>query len=120
MPRILIAEDDEDVAGLLAEALTAEGYEAERAADFGSALAAAGRADLVVLDLGLPGAAPSPARVLREKAGGRPAIVILTGRELSREDRRGELDGADAALVKGCSLDELLDAVRRALESRRR
>ena len=55
-PRVLVVEDDEDIAQALQRSLRMEGYEVRTAAD-GQAALEQGRAfapDLVILDLGLP------------------------------------------------------------------
>ena len=56
-PRVLVVEDDEDIAQALQRSLRMEGYEVRAAAD-GPAALEHGRSfapDLVILDLGLPG-----------------------------------------------------------------
>ncbi len=55
-PRVLVVEDDEDIALVLQRSLRMEGYEVRLAGDGESALDEAARfhPDLVVLDLGLP------------------------------------------------------------------
>ncbi len=52
--KILVVEDDELIAASLVRALTAHGYEAQRAANGADALSMFAPFDLVVLDLGLP------------------------------------------------------------------
>ena len=55
-PRVLVVEDDEDIAQALQRSLRMEGYEVRTAAD-GHAALEQGHAfapDLVILDLGLP------------------------------------------------------------------
>ncbi|HVP01542.1 MAG TPA: response regulator, partial [Solirubrobacteraceae bacterium] len=55
-PRVLVVEDDDDIAQVLQRSLRMEGYDVRVAADGEAALSEAGRfhPDLVVLDLGLP------------------------------------------------------------------
>ena len=56
-PRVLVVEDDEDIAQALQRSLRMEGYEV-RAVPDGQAALEHGRSfapDLVILDLGLPG-----------------------------------------------------------------
>ena len=56
-PRVLVVEDDGDIAGVLRRSLGMEGYEVRIASDGEQALAEAAvfEPDAVVLDLGLPG-----------------------------------------------------------------
>ena len=55
-PRVLVVEDDDDIADVLQRSLRLEGYEVRIAADGQAALdqAHAFLPDLVILDLGLP------------------------------------------------------------------
>ncbi len=57
MSRILIAEDEARIASFLEKGLRANGFTTSVAADGRDvvALAASGRYDLLILDLGLPG-----------------------------------------------------------------
>jgi DNA-binding response OmpR family regulator len=119
MARILIADDDADVVQFLKSALEAEGYEALSAADAKTAVErlSSGAFDLVILDMGLEGLGPAPAKGLREAcpAAASARLLILTGRDLRQENARGALDGADESLEKGCSLDKLNATVKRLL-----
>ena len=57
VPRVLVVEDEPDIAALIAYQLTREGFRVETAANGNEALGAVGREvpDLVVLDRMLPG-----------------------------------------------------------------
>src|SRR4029077_20882769 len=81
-PRVLVVEDDDDIAQALQRSLRMEGYEVRTAGDGQSALEQ-GRAfapDLVVLDLGLPKLdGVEVARALR--ADDDVPILILTARD---------------------------------------
>jgi two-component system response regulator MprA len=117
--RVLVVEDDEDIADVLRRSLRQEGHEVRTAADGEEALALAGEfvPDLVVLDLGLPKLdGIEVARRLR--AGGDVPILMLTARS-ETDDRVEGLDaGADDYLVKPFERAELL-ARMRALMRRR-
>src|SRR2546430_16145245 len=80
-PRVLVVEDDEDIAQALQRSLRMEGYEVRAAPPRRSALEH-GRAfapDLVILDLGLPEVARiEVARPLRAEADA--PILLLTPR----------------------------------------
>ena len=117
--RILVVEDDEEIADVVRRALRQAGHEVRTAGDGVEALSAADEfaPDLVVLDLGLPRLdGIEVARRLRAESD--VPILILTART-ETEDRVSGLDsGADDYLVKPFELSELL-ARTRALMRRR-
>src|SRR3954471_1462091 len=92
--RVLVVEDDEEIAQVLQRSLRLEGYEVRLAADGEAALQAAGAftPDLVVLDLGLPGL--DGIDVARRLRGGDDVpILMLTARDAV--ESRVEGPGAD-------------------------
>ena len=112
-PRLLVVEDDADLAGLLDLHLGEAGYAVEAVADGAVALqrALAERYDAVVLDLmlpGLPGA--EVCRQLRE-AGRTVPILILTARGAEADRVHGLELGADDYVPKPFSIRELLARV---------
>jgi len=112
--RILVIEDEARIQAFLARGLEAEGYTvlaADNGRD-GLALATAGRFDLVVLDLLLPGL--SGLQVLRELHRERPGlpVLILSARSDLQTKLRGFELGASDYVPKPFSLDELLARIR--------
>ncbi len=117
--RVLVVEDDADIADVLRRSLRNEGYEVRTTADGVEALdlAAGFMPDLVVLDLGLPGL--DGVEVCRQlRSEGDVPILILTARA-ETEDRVEGLDsGADDYLVKPFERQELLARIRALLRRR--
>jgi two-component system, OmpR family, response regulator MprA len=117
--RVLIVEDDADIADVLRRSLRNEGYEVKTSADGVEALdvAAGFVPDLVVLDLGLPGL--DGVEVCRRlRSDGDVPILMLTARA-ETEDRVTGLDsGADDYLVKPFERKELLARIRALLRRR--
>lgn len=117
--RVLVVEDDAEIADVLRRSLRQEGYEVKTSADGVDALdvAAGFVPDLVVLDLGLPRL--DGIEVCRRlRADGDVPILMLTARA-ETEDRVGGLDsGADDYLVKPFERQELLARIRALLRRR--
>src|SRR5690242_8715969 len=117
--RVLIVEDDIDIADVLRRSLRNEGYEVRTSADGIEALdvAAGFVPDLVVLDLGLPGLdGVEVCRRLRSESD--VPILMLTARA-ETEDRVTGLDsGADDYLPKPFERSELLARIRALLRRR--
>ncbi len=113
MQRILIIEDEAEIAGYLRRGLTLEGFTIDIAADgqAGLDLARENPPDLVVLDLMLPGIdGLEVARRLR--AASEVPIIILTARDAVPDRVAGLESGADDYLVKPFAFEELLARVR--------
>lgn len=117
--RVLVVEDDLEIADVLRRSLRQEGYEVRSAPDGVEALSQAVEfvPDLVVLDLGLPRL--DGLEVCRRlRAEGDVPILILTARA-ETDDRVVGLDsGADDYLVKPFERKELLARVRALLRRR--
>jgi two-component system, OmpR family, response regulator MprA len=118
-PRVLVVEDDEEIAHVLQRSLRLEGYEVRVAADGEAALdqSAAFNPDLVILDLGLPKLdGMDVARRLRS-ADDVP-ILMLTARDALESRVEGLDAGADDYLVKPFERQELLARLRALLRRR--
>jgi DNA-binding response OmpR family regulator len=116
--RLLLVEDERNVAETLSERLRAEGFQVKRADSVASAKRAIGESEveLALLDVGLPdGNGFELARVLREHAP-RTAIIFLTA-HASAEDRiRGLELGADDYVGKPFNFRELLLRIHNCLK----
>jgi DNA-binding response OmpR family regulator len=118
-PRVLVVEDDSDIADVLRRSLGMDGYEVRLALDGEAALASAGdfTPDAVVLDLGLPGI--DGIEVCRRlRAEGDVPILMLTARDALDARVEGLDSGADDYLVKPFDRAELLARLRALLRRR--
>ncbi len=127
--RILLVEDEPDVAGLLKARLELHGYEVHVEDKGRAALedARALRPDLVILDLMLPdmdGYAVSEALRRHYRSWSVPSefqrtwsvpILMLTARDQPRDKLRGYGAGADAYLTKPYDAGELLSTIAQLL-----
>ena len=111
-PRVLVVEDEPDIAALIAYQLTREGFRVETAGTGPEALQAVSRdiPDLVVLDRMLPGL--SGDEVLR-RLKGEPAtanipVLVLTAKREQEDRIKGFELGADDYLTKPFSPRELV------------
>jgi len=119
-PRVLVVEDDEDIADVLVRSLRLEGYDVRLATDGVRALddAHAFLPDLVILDLGLPRLdGVEVAKQLRADSDDVP-ILMLTARDALEARVTGLDAGADDYLVKPFERQELLARLRALLRRR--
>jgi DNA-binding response OmpR family regulator len=115
--RILLVEDDRQLAESLMEALTAQRYAVDWAADGAVALAQinAFAYDLILLDVTLPKIdGIRLCQRLRDRQD-RTLVLMLTARDTSLDKVRGLDAGADAYMVKPFNLQELLAQIRALL-----
>lgn len=112
---ILIADDEPDMADFLRTALEAEGFQVESAASADAIVAKLKTVapDLILLDMGMPGLNPvTPAQMVRDKTRTKAKILIMTGRDIAKEQKDGHLKGSDGALQKGAGMDAILNKVK--------
>lgn len=111
--RLLVVEDDRNVARQIRAFLSASGYVVDVAdeGEEGHFLGDTEPYDAVILDLGLP--VVDGLTVLRRwrEAGRRMPVLILTARDTWREKVTGLRAGADDYLAKPFELEELLARV---------
>ncbi len=112
--RLLLVEDERDLADGLADGLRREGYTVEVAYDGAAALTLAGAADveLMILDRDLPAlSGDAVCRALREQ--GHPVRILMLTAAGTLDDRVAGLDlGADDYLSKPFAYVELLARLR--------
>lgn len=115
--RIVLVEDDRDLALLLRYNFEARGYSVRWIANGSSALGEmrVDAPDAAVLDWGLPGLAGIEVlRRMRECHVLSPVpVLMLTARCLSEDRRRALETGANAFLAKPFSIHEVIDVVQR-------
>jgi DNA-binding response OmpR family regulator len=120
--RILIVEDDENIAELIRINMTRAGFKAMCASsgEDGLELLQEGTFDLIILDIALPGMSGlEVCRILRVR---RPdvAIIMVTARGTDLDKIRGLELGADDYVVKPFNPEELTARVRSVLRRVRR
>jgi two-component system, OmpR family, KDP operon response regulator KdpE len=118
-PRILVVDDEPQIRRFLRLGLDGLGFEVLEAATAGEALrvAATGRPDLVVLDLGLPDREGFDVlSALREWS--RVPVIVLSVRGREDEKVRAFELGGDDYVVKPFGMAELLARIRAALRRR--
>ncbi|HEX6236790.1 MAG TPA: response regulator transcription factor [Acidimicrobiales bacterium] len=121
MTRILIAEDEAQIASFLQKGLESNGFTTSVVAD-GPTTAARARDedyDLLVLDLGLPGRDGLDVLSELRRRGERLPVIVLTARDAVPDRVAGLELGADDYVTKPFSFDELLARVRARLRDDR-
>jgi DNA-binding NtrC family response regulator len=116
--RILIVDDDRSIRRTLEKFLGGEGYEVATAHDAPGAIAAADTADLMLLDLGLPGGSGFDVLTALADRPRPPTVVVVTARDDMQSTVKAIQLGAYEYLVKPVDIDRLRAVVRHALDSR--
>lgn len=111
--RVLVIEDEPDLARHIASALTRQGHTATVKQDGLEGLTTAldSKPDLVVLDLGLPSLDGFSVLTRMRKAQCTSRVLILTARGDVESRIKGLNGGADDYLAKPFSMDELMARV---------
>ncbi len=108
--RVLVVEDNSDIAANIGDYLEDRGHEVDYAADgvTGLHLAVVHDFDVIVLDLMLPGMdGLELCRKLRQEARKQTPVLMLTARDTLDQKIQGFESGADDYLVKPFALQEL-------------
>jgi len=113
--RVLIVEDDAQIAAVLSETLRDEGYEVRRGSDGQEGLAILGQwaPDVIILDLMMPVMDGPTFRAAQRELPppqGTTPVIILSG----ARDARAQADAmaATAVITKPFDLDEVVERVR--------
>lgn len=117
--RILLVEDDALLGAGIRDALERHHYAMQWVQDGGEGLRVALQegADLVILDLGLPGLDGLSVLQQLRQAGTPAAVLVISARNQSRDRIEGLNLGADDYISKPFEVDELLARIR-AIERR--
>ena len=115
-PRLLLVEDHQTTAAMMARLFTRLGYDVKSAGDVATALSLAGRHqfDLVISDLGLPdGSGLDLMRHLRDRHGLRG--IALSGFGMEEDLAQSKAAGFTEHLVKPISFDKLELSIHRVM-----
>jgi two-component system phosphate regulon response regulator PhoB len=120
--KILVVDDEPDTVGLLELTLRTAGFEIQsaRSGQEGLRLALEQRFDLLLLDVMMPDLTGFDLmRSLQELHGAseKAPVVILTARDRPEDRDVGERLGAVGYLIKPATRGQLVDAIRRAVDS---
>ena len=120
-PRVLVVEDERQIRRVIVDALTSEGCQVQALENATQGLLAArtGKADLLVLDLGLPDR--DGVELVRELRGWSDLPILILSARTAEHSKIEALDaGADDYLTKPFGVGELLARVRALLRRRLR
>lgn len=114
--RVLIVEDEPNIAGALKFLLSHEGFEVMVEGDGGAALARIrdSGADVVILDVMLPNRSGFDIlRDLRQDGGPQTPVLMLTAKGQAQDRKTAEALGVTAFMTKPFSNAEVVATVRR-------
>lgn len=113
---ILIAEDNDDLRGMLGQFLGANGYRTVGAADGHEAVEAAGRErpDLIIMDLGMPGmdGLSAVAEIRRHVPAGEVPVLIVSAYDRIEFRTEAVSAGCVGFVTKPVDLPALLETIR--------
>jgi two-component system OmpR family response regulator len=119
--RLLVVDDERTILELLSGSLRLAGFEVMTASSGAEAVraAAAGRPDLVLLDVMMPDGDGFEALRRIRSGGGEVPVIFLTARDEVPDRVAGFAVGADDYVTKPFSLEELLGRIRAVLRRTR-
>jgi two-component system OmpR family response regulator len=114
---VLVVDDDPDIRAMLEEFLLSKGYRVRSAADGAAALRelVAASADVVLLDIDMPGLSGSDALPTLRAVAPRAAIIMVSGTTNEQTAKRTLAAGAFDYLTKPIDLVRLIDTMQTAL-----
>jgi len=119
--RVLVVEDEDNIAIALEYLITHEGYACDRVANGGNALAHIRQThpDLVLLDVMLPEVSGYEIcqNIRLDPRLSDVKILMMTARRSAFERRKGLALGADGFILKPFEFDDLRKQVRKLLEN---
>ena len=122
MPKILLAEDNEDNRDLLERRLSRRGYEVVLAMDGGQAVekARSNRPDLILMDMNMPvlDGWEATRQIKAEDGASAPPIIALTAHAMSGDREKALEAGCDDYHTKPVELPRLLAQIEALLEGR--
>ena len=112
--KLLIIEDELSLQELMTKALKQEGYVAENAVDFETAMEKLGvySYDCVLLDINLPGGSGFDILEHMKKTGIRADVIVISARDSLDDKVKGLELGADDYLAKPFHMAELVARIR--------
>ncbi|MWK38315.1 response regulator [Actinomadura sp. J1-007] len=119
--RVLVVDDEDYLADLVATALRYEGFEAAVAGSGAEALRQVARfaPDLIVLDVMLPDGSGLETCARLRRDGCEAPVVFLTARDATEDKVKGLTVGGDDYVTKPFSLEELIARIRAVLRRTR-
>ena len=114
-PRILIVEDEPEMAQLLTQALTENGFDCRTAVNGAQGLAMSSDADLLLVDIMMPVMNGLMMVETLRGQGHQTPVIFLTAKDDTKDVVKGLEAGGDDYLVKPFKLDELIARIRSAL-----
>jgi len=114
--RILIVDDEEELAFAMAERLMLRGFQAEASANALDALRRLGEDDfsVLVLDVKMPGIGGLQLMAEAKRKHQDLPVILLTGHGSTADAERGIREGASDYLMKPIDIETLIEKIRDA------
>ena len=115
--KILLIEDDKEIATTLRSVLESAGYQVSYAPNGkeGQRLIEEGRPDLVITDMMMPQLGGFPVLEFLKQMPDPPKVIMITANEGGRHKAYAEMLGVSDYLRKPFAMDVMLESVERAL-----
>ena len=121
--KILIVDDETDIADMLSAFLSAKGFECETVYNGKDAILKikGGKFDVVLLDVMLPYIdGYHVAYEVTTEMEKPPQIIIMTSRDTQFEKNIAKMSGAFEIIQKPFNLDQVFETIKKAIERRKR